>query len=97
MPISRITFPYFISIHAAQEGCDYKGYYIGPGTFQFQSTQPKRAATTDLFSMLINRDISIHAAQEGCDKSAGWYVQKGIKISIHAAQEGCDFYGKFVA
>ena len=34
-----------ISIHAAQEGCDYYKYILLLHTLLFQSTQPKRAAT----------------------------------------------------
>ena len=33
----------------------------------FQSTQPKRAATSSIAADRFVRDISIHAAQEGCD------------------------------
>ena len=56
---------------------------------KFQSTQPKRAATGNLFFGDSGVNISIHAAQEGCDvcKVAGI---SGTNISIHAAQEGCD-------
>ena len=35
---------------------------------KFQSTQPKRAATSSAFMALQQRVISIHAAQEGCDQ-----------------------------
>ncbi len=37
---------------------------------QFQSTQPKRAATKPASSLAQNDVISIHAAQEGCDYQA---------------------------
>ena len=79
-----------ISIHAAQEGCDYYAQNIITCFARFQSTQPKRAATKTLKGLIDQIDISIHAAQEGCDAIwlqpdyAMWY------ISIHAAQEGCD-------
>ena len=59
---------------------------------EFQSTQPKRAATTLTMVHILQRMISIHAAQEGCDY-VGRYVTKKLNgISIHAAQEGCDYY-----
>ena len=35
----------FISIHAAQEGCDLSPWGFFYFLFVFQSTQPKRAAT----------------------------------------------------
>ena len=38
------------------------------GDAQFQSTQPKRAATNDEITRRREAEISIHAAQEGCDK-----------------------------
>ena len=57
---------------------------------QFQSTQPKRAATAQGLFIATDISISIHAAQEGCD----WCSRKRNTvlsyISIHAAQEGCD-------
>ena len=102
-----------ISIHAAQEGCDqgFSGYLFftdmnfnprsprglrpqpaqqAQSVLQFQSTQPKRAATFICKIKTHPPKISIHAAQEGCD---GAFVKIGILedvISIHAAQEGCD-------
>ena len=36
---------------------------------EFQSTQPKRAATKEPTLLSVKIDISIHAAQEGCDLS----------------------------
>ena len=36
----------FISIHAAQEGCDQNAIKRTPRRLEFQSTQPKRAATS---------------------------------------------------
>ena len=41
---------------------------------QFQSTQPKRAATTAGRLKILEIRISIHAAQEGCD---GYNNNKG--------------------
>ena len=38
-----------ISIHAAQEGCDWQAAYVPAGTLLFQSTQPKRAATATVW------------------------------------------------
>ena len=56
-----------ISIHAAQEGCDQSndGYQFTAN--EFQSTQPKRAATIHRYLEWMSDNISIHAAQEGCD------------------------------
>ena len=60
------------------------------GSSQFQSTQPKRAATGRRSKRKCCKEtISIHAAQEGCDTSRPGLSGAG-KISIHAAQEGCD-------
>ena len=56
-----------ISIHAAQEGCDFDTFFIILFRFLFQSTQPKRAATTKRKHTDQWIKISIHAAQEGCD------------------------------
>ena len=56
---------------------------------EFQSTQPKRAATLTDEEQDAMDGISIHAAQEGCDKGVRTWT-KAISISIHAAQEGCD-------
>ena len=78
-----------ISIHAAQEGCDYSGNSCecrlidfnprsprglrqssissSVKSSSFQSTQPKRAATTVNKPFDYIKLISIHAAQEGCD------------------------------
>ena len=56
----------------------------------FQSTQPKRAATTNSCCITYLQNISIHAAQEGCDPTTDLIVLTDGNISIHAAQEGCD-------
>ena len=56
-----------ISIHAAQEGCDGILYNDDKQIVSFQSTQPKRAATSGYCGILTVNAISIHAAQEGCD------------------------------
>ncbi len=64
--------PIEISIHAAQEGCDF-GTRNSTQSFplRFQSTQPKRAATQGKISERIDTLlISIHAAQEGCDRQS---------------------------
>ena len=42
-----------ISIHAAQEGCDYAAAALDRD-FQFQSTQPKRAATRALLAAICS-------------------------------------------
>ena len=81
---------FLISIHAAQEGCDF-----GPNTqrsaiYQFQSTQPKRAAT------LASCRIKGATAYFNPRSPRGLRLQhkapsyKAGSISIHAAQEGCD-------
>ena len=57
---------------------------------EFQSTQPKRAATRMRWFFASVRSISIHAAQEGCDLDTSFCSTYCIRISIHAAQEGCD-------
>ena len=79
----------FISIHAAQEGCDGDSVTITSTGKIFQSTQPKRAATEMEVAVKVNESISIHAAQEGCDWQSLHRSRSG-SISIHAAQEGCD-------
>ena len=56
-----------ISIHAAQEGCDITRSTFNATMAIFQSTQPKRAATFDVWVIFQEEAISIHAAQEGCD------------------------------
>ena len=45
---------------------------------QFQSTQPKRAATVDYNEITRYVDISIHAAQEGCDQAIWLAAQELI-------------------
>ena len=59
--------PVEISIHAAQEGCDWVAKLALKALRKFQSTQPKRAATITVEDGTNIRIISIHAAQEGCD------------------------------
>ena len=56
-----------ISIHAAQEGCDWGWREFPTLPALFQSTQPKRAATARRPAFTAWQAISIHAAQEGCD------------------------------
>ena len=57
--------------------------------FQFQSTPPVKAATSELLSINCPADISIHAAREGGDVADG--VPATFEdISIHAAREGGD-------
>ena len=56
-----------ISIHAAQEGCDVAARVVSFVSIAFQSTQPKRAATSRASIICSGTRISIHAAQEGCD------------------------------
>ena len=58
-----------ISIHAAQEGCDRTTSWLKEIVKEFQSTQPKRAATADVQRAQVTAKISIHAAQEGCDEN----------------------------
>ena len=79
-----------ISIHAAQEGCDSNYNQVCIDVALFQSTQPKRAATFNQYSVDAVTAISIHAAQEGCDSSSAHGLCHPKAISIHAAQEGCD-------
>ena len=80
----------FISIHAAQEGCDkaYSGVYSCFG--RFQSTQPKRAAT----QYRLQKAVTAGKFQSTQPKRAATTVRITIQlrkgISIHAAQEGCD-------
>ena len=79
----------YISIHAAQEGCDAKAMKQCLIPKEFQSTQPKRAATWSYIERRLKCSISIHAAQEGCDTEVT-QDKEVQQISIHAAQEGCD-------
>ena len=58
---------HFISIHAAQEGCDNVKIIKMFCNKRFQSTQPKRAATRTNSTVDTVEAISIHAAQVGCD------------------------------
>ena len=46
----RIASQHYISIHAAQEGCDKQSVSKLTSGLEFQSTQPKRAATASWVS-----------------------------------------------
>ena len=81
---------YGISIHAAQEGCDFDRIKRRRNHLcDFNPRSPRGlrpCASSRLFRSL---QISIHAAQEGCDvQHQDLFAAK--EISIHAAQEGCD-------
>ena len=67
-----------ISIHAAQEGCDFLRIMLMLFMLIFQSTQPKRAATATGVDDYIFTKISIHAAQEGCDLLVHLFASSGL-------------------
>ena len=79
----------FVSIHAAQAGCDFRLLLLLCYLLRFQFTQPKRAATIIVQQILEFYDVSIHAAQAGCD-TVRQLKHSWIWVSIHAAQAGCD-------
>ena len=85
---------YYISIHAAQEGCDIKKHLVIRKDMLFQSTQPKRAATE--MEHAANGDVYNFnpRSPRGLRHFPQNTVQKVVDISIHAAQEGCDSSGK---
>ena len=80
----------FISIHAAQEGCDKFMPFTLHGFFNFNPRSPRGLRLNTEALRTAATSISIHAAQEGCDFSLRLLHQNGFSISIHAAQEGCD-------
>ena len=59
--------------------------------YQFQFTQPKRAAPPQSPKARDKASVSIHAAQAGCDKCIQ-RIKWRSNVSIHAAQAGCDLY-----
>ena len=77
-----------ISIHAAQEGCDFTPPTAVCSKKPFQSTQPKRAATSPMDDFGSADFISIHAAQEGCDSIRincnyySFYSYKSAKLTF---------------
>ena len=80
-----------ISIHAAQEGCDYPRYLYLPSIFlHFNPRSPRGLRLRESQKDKEVQHISIHAAQEGCD-GCNYDGVLAERISIHAAQEGCDF------
>ena len=82
----------FISIHAAQEGCDLPVFQKVLSRRYFNPRSPRGLRPPPPYCYNELRKISIHAAQEGCD--AGSFISYNkTNISIHAAQEGCDRKG----
>ena len=102
-----------ISIHAAQEGCDWAAMRQLQTSLFISIHAAQEGCDAEAVLLPLPIFISIHAAQEGCDfvLRAGRYngskhfnprSPRGLRlpktvcrrfyamISIHAAQEGCD-------
>ena len=84
-----VSVTHYISIHAAQEGCD--GVSIKPCLpyYKFQSTQPKRAATLTAENVFARIKFQSTQPKRAATLITLDAVNKAM-ISIHAAQEGCD-------
>ena len=79
-----------ISIHAAQEGCDKYLVSISLTDTLFQSTQPKRAATSVRHKRPISFGNFNPRSPRGLRQNLYPEFANVPNISIHAAQEGCD-------
>ena len=79
-----------ISIHAAQEGCDFNRGGNPTLAVIFQSTQPKRAATADFPPFYVGNGYFNPRSPRGLRQLIHKELAKVAPISIHAAQEGCD-------
>ena len=80
----------FISIHAAQEGCDVCCFTSQTAFSVFQSTQPKRAATISASVFRTRQYYFNPRSPRGLRHKLGRFKEGSNNISIHAAQEGCD-------
>ena len=57
----------YISIHAAQEGCDFISQYFIRTIKNFNPRSPRGLRLEYVTDSINTSKISIHAAQEGCD------------------------------
>ena len=79
-----------ISIHAAQEGCDFIKQHFIKRLQIFQSTQPKRAATLERIKQPFFYTCYFNPRSPRGLRQKNLAEKLEIYISIHAAQEGCD-------
>ena len=91
MPLVTFVGGDGISIHAAQEGCDFAHSDSSTVTQDFNPRSPRGLRRNFRHCLRFHcLRISIHAAQEGCDGLRFYRTFSSPPISIHAAQEGCD-------
>ena len=80
---------YYISIHAAQEGCDNELHRSSLNNCKFQSTQPEWAATCYLVDQVRGRIFQSTQPEWAATVQILNRIQYRF-ISIHAARVGCD-------